>query len=69
MSAPMSQIYLAYLGKIDFVKKTNPFGAGESEAEKAQKEQKAAENKAKNEARALKFDMLVKKARQNGNSN
>ncbi len=33
MSAPIGQINLALAGKIDFVKKTNPYGSSEEEEE------------------------------------
>ncbi|MGE4044458.1 MAG: hypothetical protein AB7F35_06370 [Acetobacteraceae bacterium] len=35
MDTPFSQITLALDGKIDFIKKTNPWGSGEDEGQKA----------------------------------
>lgn len=33
LSTPLSQLNLAIAGKVDFVKKTNPWGSGEDTAE------------------------------------
>lgn len=59
----MPQIFLALEGKYDFVIKTNPFGGGKDKA-KPLNEDKKAENLARNKARALRFDMMVKKLRE-----
>lgn len=37
LATPISQIELALAGKIDFIKKTNPFGGGETEEDKMAK--------------------------------
>ena len=67
--APVSQILLAIEGRVDFAVKTNPFGGGDSANAKKSSKQKAEEKrkadlKAKNEALALKFDMMMLNARQ-----
>lgn len=64
--APISQILLAVEGRVDFAIKTNPFGGGDSAKKSRQderEEQRKAELKAKNEALALKFDMMSFNAR------
>lgn len=64
--APISQILLAVEGRVDFAIKTNPFGGGESKKKSTKdelEEQRKAELKAKNQALALKFDMMSFNAR------
>lgn len=58
----MPQIFLALEGKYDFVVKTNPFGGGKDKAKPLSEDEKA-KRLAENKAKALKFDMMVKKIR------
>ena len=40
LDTPMPQLFLALKGKVDFVKKTNPFGSGEEKPEPTTQEGK-----------------------------
>lgn len=58
----MPQIFLAYEGKVDFLVKTNPFGGGKQDEQQESAEEKSAKL-AKEQAKALKFDLMMIKAR------